>query len=301
MRITTFVFVTTILRLLVAGIVAFPALCFAAPPISVGVSILPEKYFVTQIAGDNAEVIVMVGAGSSPATYEPTPRQLAVLEQAKLYFLIGVPFERKWKRLFSEINSTMQVISLADGINLRRFDSVEVLPGARSVQDGDNPEEWDPHFWLDPSLAKIASRRIKDALINIDPLRSHIYQSNFNKLMANLDQLDMDIRNKFLSIKNHYFMVMHPSWGYFADAYGLIQIPIETQGKHPGAKKMANLIKLAKQRNIKVIFTQPQFNTRNVLTFSKNIGAKLVPVDPLAEDYISNLNHVASLFHEAML
>jgi len=301
MRVIVLNLAFSVLRFLVAVIMVFPALCVAAPKISVGVSILPQKYFVTQIGGENVEVIVMVGAGSSPETYEPIPRQLTLLEQAKLYFLVGVPVEKKWQRLFSEINPNMKIISLADGINLRKFENVNMLQRVRLIQDGGNSEARDPHFWLNPKLAKIAARRIKDALIDVDPVHSQIYQSNFQKLIVNLDQLDREIRNKFSSIKNRYFMVMHPSWGYFADAYRLAQIPIEVQGKQPGAKSMAGLIKLAKEKNIKVIFAQPQINTRNVLTFAKNIGAKLVTVDPLAEDYIANLNHVASLFREAML
>lgn len=289
------------LRLLIAGILVFPALSLAAPSITVGVSILPEKYFVTQIAGDKVDVIVMVGAASSPETYEPIPKQLAALERARLYFLIGMPFEKKWQHLFAEINPSMKVVSLAEQNNLRKFASIKMLQGTISVDNNGNTEEWDPHFWLDPKLAKIAAVRIKNALVAIDPLNSQIYERNFQILTANLDQLDLAIRNKFSSIKNRYFMVMHPSWGYFADAYGLTQIPIEFHGNQPGAKTMSALVELAKQRHIKIIFVQPQFNTRNVITFANTIGAKLVAVDPLAEDYIANLDQVASLFREAML
>ena len=64
--------------------------------IIVFVSILPQQYFVQQIGNDLVDVRVMVGPGQNPATYEPTPQQMAALYKADIYFRIGVPFESAW-------------------------------------------------------------------------------------------------------------------------------------------------------------------------------------------------------------
>ena len=88
-------------------------------------------------------------------------------------------------------------------------------------------------------------------------------------------------------------MVFHPSWGYFADEYGLRQIPIEIDGKEPTAKELAGIIDFAKEKNIRVIFVQSQFSTGAAERVAESIGGKVVQIDPLAEDYISNLKNLA--------
>ncbi len=87
--------------------------------ISVFVSILPQKYFVERVGGDLVKVAVLVGPGQSPATYEPTPRQMAELSKAKLFFSVGVPFEGT---LLPKIESTFKSLTVVDtrkGIKLR--------------------------------------------------------------------------------------------------------------------------------------------------------------------------------------
>ena len=95
---------------------------------------------------------------------------------------------------------------------------------------------------------------------------------------------------KDLSIRE--FMVFHPS-GYFADEYGLRQIPIEMDGKEPTAQELAGIIDFAKEKNIRVIFVQSQFSTGAAERVAESIGGKVVQIDPLAEDYISNLKNLA--------
>ena len=88
-------------------------------------------------------------------------------------------------------------------------------------------------------------------------------------------------------------MVFHPSWGYFADAYGLKQIPIEVEGKDPKPAQMKTLMEIAKEEAIKVIFVQPQFSTKRAEVIAKAIGARTVFADPLAEDWENNLRNQA--------
>ena len=87
-------------------------------------------------------------------------------------------------------------------------------------------------------------------------------------------------------------MVFHPSWGYFATEYGLEQIAVEIEGKEPSAKDMANFIEKALERNIKVVFASPQFNQQSARTIADEIGGEVVSIDPLAEDYITNMRTV---------
>jgi zinc transport system substrate-binding protein len=87
--------------------------------------------------------------------------------------------------------------------------------------------------------------------------------------------------------------VFHPAYGYFTDAYGLEQIAIEENGAAPGLRHLAEVIDRARKQGTKTVFIQPQVSASYAETVAKAIGAKMVTMDPLAEDYIENLRAMA--------
>jgi zinc transport system substrate-binding protein len=247
--------------------------------ISVFVSILPQKYFVERIAGSQAEVSVMVGPGDSPATYEPKPKQIEALSRARVYFQIGVPFEQVWMRRLRAANADMLIVDTTVGIQ-RRLD--------------------DPHVWTDPMLVKSMAARIRDAFVKLDPAHAEAYELNYSRFANDLDALDAEIRARLSPYAGRAFLVFHAAWSYFADAYGLRQIPIEAKGKEPGPKTLARVISEARTLGIKVVFVQPQFSRASAEMIAQQIGGHVIAVDPLAENYIENLRHVAASFANAM-
>jgi zinc transport system substrate-binding protein len=257
----------------------------AAETMQVFVSVLPQKYFAERVGGERVSVSVMVGPGQSPATYEPTPKQMVLLDDALLYFRIGVPFERVWVDRIAEANPGMKVVDTGEQVTARRPDDREKI---------------DPHIWTSPLLADHIARTMKDAFAAADPGHRAEFERNYRLLAADLRQLDTDIRTLLGALERRSFMVFHPSWGYFADTYGLEQIAIEKYGTEPGARHLAEVIETARSENLRVIFVQEQFSRRNAEAVAKETGAKIVVVDPLAEDYIANLMSVAALFAEAM-
>jgi zinc transport system substrate-binding protein len=94
--------------------------------------------------------------------------------------------------------------------------------------------------------------------------------------------------------------VYHPAFGYFADAYGLKQVPVEVEGKEPSARQLAAFIERAKAAGAKVIFVQPQFSTKSAEAVARSIGGAVVPMDPLATDYLANLERTAEKTAEAL-
>ena len=95
-------------------------------------------------------------------------------------------------------------------------------------------------------------------------------------------------------------MVFHPSWGYFADTYGLKQVPIEIAGKDPKPAQLKELIEYARQRAIKFIFVQPQYSAKSAQLIARAIGGQVVFTDPLAEDWAGNLRAVARKLRTAL-
>lgn len=266
---------------------AAPAGATSPAPLQVFVSILPQKDFVERVAGRRAEVSVLVGPGQSPATYEPTPRQMARLASARIYFRIGVPFETAWLERIRAANPGLAIVDTAAGIPRR---PVEVAPGGPPVAGGLE----DPHVWTDPARVKVMARAIRDALTRLDPMSAEEYARNEAGFEADLDALDAEIRSLLSAAAGRTFLVFHPSWGYFADAYGLRQIPVESEGKEPGPRSLASVIERARALGIRVVFVQEQFSRRTAEVIARQIGGRVVAVDPLAEDFQANLRRVAT-------
>jgi len=144
------------------------------------------------------------------------------------------------------------------------------------------------------------ARHIRDTLVEMDPVHARNYEANNEQFAQDLDRLDAEIRTLLAPLTHRKFMVFHPSWCYFAETYGLKQMSIETQGKEPGPKTLARIIDRGKRERIKVIFVQPQFSRQTAGAIARAIGATIVPVDPLAENYLDNLRRVAKQLAEAM-
>lgn len=259
--------------------------------IHVFVSILPQKYFVEKIGGDYVTVEALVGPGQSPHTFEPSPQQMTALSSADVFFRIGFPFEVSWLDKISQVNPKMKIVDTREGITLLPMTSHH----HESDQDHQDEGSMDPHIWLSPNLVKLQAHTIYDSLSKLDPQHNDYFYYNLQTFFNDLDSLRSEIRESFKNLKTSKFMVFHPSWGYFADEFGLEMIPIEIEGKEPNAKDLAEIIDLAKRENISVIFVQTQFSQKSAESIAEKIGAKVVAIDPLAENYMENMRHIAQV------
>ncbi|MDD3313718.1 zinc ABC transporter substrate-binding protein [Pseudodesulfovibrio sp.] len=317
---------------LILGLVLFSAgSVSAAGRVPVFVSIVPQLYFLAKIGGDRVNVSVMVMPGASPATYEPTPRQMTGLAKAKAYFAVGVPFESTWLSRFESANPTMAVVRTDEGIEKMpmaahhhhdeeeghgpagtpppgpRHDDDHAAggPGHGSMEHGRGDHDHgilDPHIWLSPRLVKVMARNIYKGLVEIDPAGRPEYTVNLNAFLEELDALDGELSSVLSALppERRTFMVFHPSWGYFARDYGLRQIPIESEGKEPSPGELARIVETGKERHIPVVFVQPQFSERSAKVIASEMGAKVVPLNPLAPDWKMNLLKVAEAFRQAL-
>lgn len=281
-------------------IVALSVLPVEAAVTKAFVSIAPQKYFAQKIGGDLVSVSVLVPAGADPHTYEPKPKQMAELSKSAVYFAVGIDFEKAWLKKIAAINPKMRIVRTDDGIakiaiTVQHPDQ-ESLHGYAKAGRRHHAGSLDPHVWLSPSLVKIQAEHILNALIAIDQKNQLRYKANYVAFVGEIDALDAELKNAFSGRKGEQFMVFHPSWGYFAEAYGLKQIPIEIEGKDPKPAQLQMLIRHARERSIKVVFVQPQFSAKNAEMVSREIGGQVVSVDPLAENWAGNLREVARKF-----
>ena len=251
--------------------------------IDIIVSIAPQKYFVEQIGKNLIDVKVMVQKGSSPHSYEPKASQMKSLSKAKLYFAIGVEFEKAWLDRFKNQNRNMKIIHTDNNI----------IKLSMKKKSHNHKIKKDPHIWLSVKLVKQQAKNILNGLISIDSKNSIIYKKNYDLFITELEKLDKDIKNILLNNDKNIFMVFHPSWGYFAKDYNLIQVAMEVEGKEIKAKQLKELIKQAKKDNIKTIFISPQFSQKTVNVLAKVLNANIVTINPLSANWKDNLIKVA--------
>lgn len=278
--------------------------------IKVFVSIAPQAYFVNKIGGEFIDVQVMVPPGASPVTYEPKPRQMVALAEAKVYFAIGVPFENVWLEKIAAANPRMTVahtdagvqkLPMAAHLHFEDHDGVNQTIAADTREDNRRPARLlDPHIWLAPPLVKTQALNIYNYMAVLDPVHQTQYRRNYERFLQEIDTLDRDLRDLFADSRDRPFMVFHPAWGYFARCYGLIQIPVEIEGKEPKPAQLQDIIVHAKKDNIGVIFVQPQFSMKSARLIARQIGAVIVAADPLAADWAANLRSVAAEFKQAL-
>lgn len=248
--------------------------------IQVAVSILPQADFVKKIGRDKVQVTVMIPEKANPATYEPKSSQLRDLSRTQLYIKVGhIPFEKAWMPRIIAANPQMKIIDSSEGIEIKGKD---------------------PHIWLAPSLVKIQLEHICKGLIELDPENKDYYTRNKNDFIKELNLLDQEIKKDLEKLSSRKFMVYHPCWGYFAEEYGLEQISIENEGKEPSSEELINLVKKAKLNNIRVIFVSPQVNPKSVTVIASEIDGKVVLLDPLARDYLTNMRVVSKNIAQAL-
>lgn len=283
----------------IMALCAMPAL--GGDKFQVTVSISPQKYFVEKIGGQLLDASVMVEPGVDPHVYDPRPQQMVALAKSKIYFAIGAPFEKAWLDRFSAANPTLSIVHTESGIKEipmseeHHHDSGKGQ--ARSQEKAAHEDHlhgpMDPHIWLSPPLVMLQARNILNALLDLDPAHASVYEANYKRFILELVELDLELR-KLLSTNDgsNEFMVFHPAWGYFAAAYGLVQIPIEIEGKEPKASDLKQLIEYAQKNRIRAIFVQPQFSNTSAKIIANAIGAQVVIADPMAQDWANNLREV---------
>ena len=287
-------------------LISLTPLVSSAASLRVFVSVVPQQTFVERLGGDVIEVEALVKPGFSPHTYEPTPSQIARLADADLFVGIGLPFEAAWTARMRAANPSIRIVDLSAGIKRRQIEAHEddaehqKPDGLAASATGDSESrgdgagsESDPHLWTSPVLVSRMLIPLAAALTDLDPAHASDYAARLASFQADLAALDREIRATLSHLKQRRFMVFHPAWGYFADAYGLSQIPIEKDGKEPGPRSLGALIEQAHRERVKVIFVQPQFSRKAAEQVARGIGGRVDVIDNLSPDYLGNLRRVA--------
>jgi zinc transport system substrate-binding protein len=236
----------------------------------------PTAYFVERIGGEHVTVETLIEAGNDPHTYEPTPKKMMMLADADVYFGSGMPFEKQLLGKLIGSNPGLVFIETDKGIELN-----------------DSGHNSDPHIWLSPPLIKFQAEQILGGLAKLDPDNKESYEKYYRTFITDLNVVHENITKLLAPYRGRSFMVFHPAFGHFADAYGLVQTAIEIEGREPSPKQLEKTVKQAVKLGINTIFVEPQFDRKNAQVIADSIGADIVTLDPLKKNVLANLEDIA--------
>jgi zinc transport system substrate-binding protein len=257
------------------------AACRAAPvshpgAVRVAVSVGPQAEMVRRIGGGRVAVTTMLPPGASDEDVSLSPRQAVALEDVQLYVAVGhpaFPLEARYVRPFLDRHPDVRVVDMSGG-----------------------SRHGDPHVWVSPAAMTAAARNVAAGLEALDPAHAAEYRRNLAAFLEDADRLDREVHAR-LSVPgaSRAFLVYHPSWGYFADRYGLEQIAIEAEGKEPGAARLIQLIDRARRDRARVVLVPEGFPRESAQVIADAIHGRIVSADPLAPDWESTLLRVAEV------
>jgi zinc transport system substrate-binding protein len=258
----------------------------------VTVSIAPVKYFVDRLTDDALVVNVMVPQGASHGTYSPTASQMQKLSESRVYFRIGsLGYEQAFIGRLKELNPTMREVNLSDYTELIR---------GEEINHGDHVHEGgiDPHIWMSPAVMLTLLTVIADNLIDLYPELNETIQNNQVILKAEMETVHQEMLDIANGVNQKRFLIFHPALTYLARDYGLEQVSIEHEGKEPSPARLSLLIKDARAESIPFIFIQEEYDVRNAQLVAQETGAKVVRLNHLAYDWISNMKELMLVFKE---
>ena len=281
----------------VMGVLAAVALTSSGNPFPVGaqakptvaVTISPQAAFVREVAGDLVNVVTMMPPGANHETFSPPPQDMEKLSAAALYLAMGLPPERaSLLPKLAEMNKNMRIVD------------VQMEVAKTYAPRFFAPNDQDPHIWLSPKRAIVMVRMTAQELGAIDPANSATYKANAERYIARIEAADQEIQASFKTVWNRMFIVYHPAFGYFAEEYNLTMVALEEEGKEADPRRFREVIDMAKEKGIKVIFYQEDIDGRQSRTFAEELGGQAEKVSPMATDYVENLLRMARTFAMAL-
>ena len=138
-------------------------------------------------------------------------------------------------------------------------------------------------------------------LSEADPDNAAIYRKNGEALKAEIKKVNDEVAAQLKEVEGKSFVVHHPAFGYFAERFGLKQVPLEVEGKEPGAIDMAKVVDFIKKNNAKAVFMQAQIPDSVIKSVAEETKVRVITLDPLAENVLENIKKTANEIKGALI
>lgn len=237
------------------------------------VTSIPPYAHIAEEIGDNAiDVVSFLSPEDNPHTFEPTPKQMDAIKHAKLFIGIGEPYEARLIAALRQNNINLHVLNLTKTVPL---------------------SDSDRHIWMSPKLMKPQVDAMATA-INLIASSGDI-KNNAEDVKNELRDLDQHITEELKDFQNQALLVSHPSFGYYCHDYGLVQVPVEYEGKAPLPRQLGVILQMEKTTPFRCAFVIPQDSEKGTRIIAERISIPVYSFNPLAEDYFENMKKLTKL------
>jgi len=247
-------------------------------------TLFPQYDFARQIAGDRAEVILLLPPGVESNSFEPRPSDIIKINESELFIYTGEymePWSQKIIDSMKDSGSRSMVLDVSQGIELVNTEEVEAEHHHEGEAEAEEHEHlYDPHIWTDPINAKVMAANISNALCRIDPANADYYEENAARYYAELDALDADFKSIVSSGKRDEIIFgSRFALYYFTKRYGLsYQSAFDSCSSEtePSARTVAGLIEEINKNQIPAIYFAEMEDPKVAESISAETGAKLL-------------------------
>ncbi len=252
------------------------------PSIEVATTIYPLFDITRSIAGDLIEIGLILPAGASPHTFEPTPSLIKDLSDVTVVYAIGHEFDDWVDTVINTLGTKKNVVD--EGINI--LESSSEHSDDHNENLGDDHEEdhgEDPHYWLSVPNAMLISGNITADLSERFPEHADVFHANLQAYLLELEQTDEDIRTTLSEIENRELITLHDAWYYFAAEYDLEILGTfePSAGREPTPQYLTDLIEAIETSGATTLYTEPQLDTSSIESFLTDYDLSLATLDPI--------------------
>ncbi len=249
----------------------------------VAVSTEPLAWLLTQIAGDDIEIVTLIPRGNNPETYSSTAGTMKNLAKSSAFFTLGTPgFE---KNLGNTLASNFPNLLISDVST-----NIEKIYGTHA-ETTESEDGFDPHMLNSLKNCSIIAMAMTETLSDMFPENSEEYANACNQLTAKLSELDRELSKK--NLKGKSIVVKHPILSYFARDYKISQISLEKEGKEPSPMQMSVQIDKIREVSPSIVVTEPIGNNSIERQLSEQLNIPIIEVNLSTKDWIKELKRIA--------
>ena len=249
--------------------------------LQVAASFYPMAEFARNVAGDKAEVFVLVPDGAEAHDWEPSPSDLSRLGKAQVFVYNGVV--EPWAKQALTALSERKILAVQTGLGLYERAGETHEEEHHHHDHGCAHGKQDPHVWISPKKAIKQVERITAVLCEVDAKNAKYYQDNSAKYVEQLKALDIQLTNLAKNAPRKVFVTAHAAFGHLADDYGLKQLAVNGLSPHaePTPADLQRLIKVVKEENVRYVFFETLTDPKLAKLVADETGAEISVLDPL--------------------
>lgn len=222
---------------------------------------------VQAIGGDRVVVTGLMGPGIDPHGYQASADDIEKLSQGDIIFYNGLHLEGQMGEIFERMSKRRKTVPVTKGIDVKDLRQVEGFEGS-----------YDPHVWFDVKLWMKAAETVRDELSTHDPAGASVYQANAKKYLAEMEKLDVYVREQVntLKLEQRVLVTAHDAFGYFGRAYGFEVHGLQgvSTVEEAGPKAVQQLAEFIAERKVPALFVESSVNQKNMAAVQAAVQAR---------------------------